>query len=42
MASRLVGTFRFDLSIVLQGARSIHVFEAAPLSRGTFRGVIEE
>ena len=42
MASKLVGTFRFDLSILLQSARSIHAFEAAPLTRGAFRGVIEE
>ncbi len=42
MASKLVGMFLFDLSIVLQRARTIHAFETALLTRGTFRGVIEE
>ena len=42
MASKLVETFRFDLSIVLQRARSIHALKTAPLSRGAFCGVIEE
>jgi len=42
MAPKLVGTFLFDLSIVLQGARTIHAFETAPLTRGAFCGVREE
>lgn len=39
---RIESLFFLDVSIMLQGACSIHAIEAAPLTRGTFGGVIEE